>query len=90
MIPNPTDMNPKEWAELLMYSSPYSILVVKGRNMIIELKCPFKVELKNDVGGLLKGSIQNVEMVKLSTQMVTVFIIMDDAYYYYHFNILIP
>ena len=82
-------MSPNEWAELLRYSSPYSILVVKDKNEIVELHCPFKVELKHDIGGLLKGSIQSVEMVKLSTQKLTVFIIEGNAYYYYHFNILI-
>lgn len=83
-------MSPNDWAELLRYSSPYSILVVKGRAEIFELKCPFKVELKHNVGTLIMGSIHLVEMVKLSTQMVTVFIIEEDAYYYHHFNILIP
>ncbi|MAL22154.1 MAG: hypothetical protein CMP05_11855 [Xanthomarina sp.] len=81
-------MNPKKWAELLRYSSPYSILVIKGRNKIIELQCPFEVELRHDIGVLIKGTVQSVEMVKLSTTMLTVFIIKGDAYYYYHFNIL--
>lgn len=82
-------MNPKEWAELLRYSSPYSILVVKDKNEIVELRCPFKVEVKNNVGPLPKGSKQTVDMVKLSTKMITVFIIEGNAYYYYHFNILV-
>jgi len=81
-------MNPKKWAELLRYSSPYSILVIKGRNKIIELQCPFEVELRHDIGVLINGTVQSVEMVKLSTTMLTVFIIKGDAYYYYHFNIL--
>lgn len=82
-------MTPSQWAELLKYSSPKSILVVKGRNEVIELKCPFNVELKYDVGDLKKGEIVEVDLVKLSTNMVTVFIIEDDAYYYYHFNIMV-
>ena len=82
-------MNPKEWAELLRYSSPYSILVIKDRNEIVEILCPFEVELKHNVGVLIKGTRHSVDMVKLSVKMITVFVINDDAYYYYHFNILI-
>ncbi len=82
-------MNEKQMAELLKYASPYSILVVTYRNKIIELKVPFRVQLKNNVGNLLKGKIEEVELVKLSTNLKTVFIIREEAYYYYHFNILL-
>lgn len=82
-------MKPYDWARLLMFSSPYSILVVKGKNEVVELKCPFLVCVMNDVGILLKNTTHEVEMVKLSTTMITVFIINGDAYYYYHFNIII-
>lgn len=82
-------MNHKELAELLKYASPYSILVVNYQNKIMELKCPFKVLVKNEVGKLIKGRIEKVELVKLSTNLKTVFIVKGEAYYYYHFNILI-
>ena len=82
-------MDNKKLAELLKYASPYSILVVTYRNKIIELKVPFRVLLKNDVGNLVKGKIEEVELVKLSTNLKTVFIINEEAYYYHWFNILI-
>ena len=82
-------MNRMQLAELLKYASPLSILVVTYQNKIIELKCPFRAELKNDIGILQKGKIELVEMVKISTSLITVFIIKGEAYYYYHFNILI-
>ena len=82
-------MNEKQMAELLKYASPYSILVVNYLNKIIELKVPFRVQLKNDVGNLAKGKIEEVELVKLSTNLKTVFMIDDKAYYFYHFNILL-
>ena len=82
-------MNEKQMAELLKYASPYSILVVNYLNKIIELKVPFRVQLKNDVGNLTKGKIEEVELVKLSTNLKTVFMIDDKAYYFYHFNILL-
>ena len=76
-------------AELLKYSSPLSILVVNYQNKIMELQCPFRVEVKNDIGILIRGRIEQVELVKISTALKTVFIIKGEAYYYYHFNILI-
>lgn len=82
-------MNKKQMAELLKYASPYSILVVTYLNKVIELKCPFRVELKHDVGGLNQGDIVTVDLVKLSTNLKTVFIIKKEAFYYFHFNIII-
>jgi len=82
-------MNEKQMGELLKYSSPYSILVVTYHNKIMELKCPFRVILKNDVGALKKGNVVKVNLVKLSTSLKTVFIIREEAYYYHWFNILI-
>ncbi|MCR8667083.1 hypothetical protein NO995_05275 [Aestuariibaculum sp. M13] len=82
-------MNRNELAELLKYASPYSILVVTYLNKIIELKTPFRVQLKTDVGELRTGDIVEVELIKLSTNLKTVFVIQGEAYYYFHFNILI-
>ena len=55
----------------------------------MELKCPFKVLVKNEVGKLIKGRIEKVELVKISTNLKTVFIVKGEAYYFHHFNILI-
>tara|TARA_R110000868_G_scaffold409459_1_gene694971 strand:+ start:243 stop:494 length:252 start_codon:yes stop_codon:yes gene_type:complete len=82
-------MKEKQWADMLKYASPKSILVVAWSNNIIELKCPFRVEVIKRIGMLEQGSIVDVEMVKISIALVTVFIIDSQAYYYYHFNILI-
>jgi hypothetical protein len=82
-------MTERQMAELLKYASPYSILVVTYRNKIMELKVPFRVKLKHKIGDLIKGRIEEVELVKLSSNLKTVFIIREEAYYYYHFNILI-
>ena len=82
-------MNKDGWAELLKYSSPDSIWVITWKNKLFELKCPFTVVVKYDVGDLLCGNKELVEKVKISSSMITVFIIRDKAYYYNHFQILI-
>ncbi|MEH6703317.1 MAG: hypothetical protein V7691_00855 [Galbibacter orientalis] len=82
-------MNEKQWADLLKYASPYSILVVTFYGRIIELKCPFKVELKYNIATMKEGELVSVEQVKISSSLITVYIIHGEAYYYYHFNIII-
>ena len=82
-------MKNRELAELLKYSSPNSILVVTWRNKLIELKTPFQVQLIQDIGELKKDELAIVSLVKLATNMKTVFIIENKAYFYYYFKIVI-
>jgi hypothetical protein len=82
-------MNRKQLAELLKYASPYSILVVSWKGEVLELRCPFKVKVKNDIGVLVVGGIAEVEQVKISAKLITVFVIDGNAFYYYHFDIII-
>ncbi len=82
-------MDGEQWVELLRYASPRSIWVVTWQNRIMELGCPFRVKVKEDIGVLKKNTVVLVSLVKISTGMITVFIIEDQAYYYYHFDILI-
>lgn len=82
-------MNREQLAELLRYSSPYSIWVVTYDNQIVELHCPFLVLVREDVGVLTKGNRAEVEMVKLSLELKTVFVVRGKPYFYWHFDILI-
>lgn len=82
-------MDSKKLAELLEYSSPNSILVVSYNRKLLELKCPFRIYVRYNIGVLRKGSKENVDIVKITNAMITVFVIKDEAYYYYHFSILI-
>lgn len=82
-------MNREQLAELLRYSSPHSIWVATYDNRIIELNCPFWVLVRVDVGVLTKGIREQVEMVKLSFELKTVFVVRGKPYYYWHFEILL-
>ena len=82
-------MNDKDLVELLKYSSPYTILVVTWENKLLELHCPFKILVKQNIGGLKVGENASVTMVKLSTNLITVFVIDDKAYFFYYFDIMI-
>ena len=82
-------MDKKGWGELLKYSSPFSIWVITWNDKLIELACPFLVLVIKDVGELKMNTKIQVDKVKISSSMITVFIIKEKAYYYYHFKIII-
>ncbi len=82
-------MTKKELAELLKYSSPKEIYVITWNNILIRLFCPFRVKVLQEIGALKKGQIVLVQEIKVTFELKTVFIINNQAYYYYHFNILV-
>lgn len=82
-------MKNKELAELLKYSSPYSILVVSWRDKLVEMFVPITVRAKQNVGELKKESFYKVTYVKLATNMKMVFIVNEKPYFASNFDILI-
>ena len=82
-------MNANEYGFLLRFSSPFSILVVTFDNRLIELACPFKVEVIKAINNMMVSQIKEVTQVKLSTNGKIVYIIDDEPYYYNHYTIII-
>ncbi len=82
-------MTKKEMAELLKYSSPREIYVITYNNLLKRLFCPFRVKVLQDIGALKRGQIVLVNEVKVTLELKTVFMINGQAYYYYHFDILV-
>lgn len=82
-------MTKKELAELLKYSSPKELWVITFNNFLKRLICPFKVKVLQDVGLLKRGQIVLVSEVKVTTELKTVYMINGQAYYYYHFDVLV-
>ncbi|AUS05120.1 MULTISPECIES: hypothetical protein [Pseudotamlana] len=76
-------------AGLFKYCSPKSILVLTWYNKLVEIHCPFKVNVKGDIGGLRKGQKVDVSAVKVSSNGRTVFEIAGKPYYYFHFDIIV-
>ena len=75
--------------ELLKYSSTKEIYVITWNNILKRLFCPFRVKVLQDIGALKKGQTVLVQEVKVTLELKTVYIINNEAYYYYHFNILV-
>ena len=82
-------MTKKELAELLKYSSPREIYVITWNNALKRLFCPFRVKVLQDIGTLKKGQVVLVQEIKVTLELKTVFIIKNEAFYYYHFDILV-
>ncbi len=81
-------MDDRELADWLKYSNPKTLLVVNENNRLQVLYCPFKVLVIVSVGILIKGEIVLVIEIKVTRDLIIVYIINGDAYYYYHFEIL--
>lgn len=82
-------MDKIELYNLLKYINPRIILIVNQHKKLMELHCPFRVYIKQDVGTLKGGDFAFVDLVKVTPEIITVFIIDGKGYYFYHFDILI-
>lgn len=81
-------MNDKELGELLKYISPFEIYIVNRENELECLKCPFKVKVKYNIGVLVKDEIVLVDKVKITKDLISVYVIKNQSYYCYHFVII--
>lgn len=81
-------MTKKELAELLKYSNSQEIYVITHYGVLKRLFCPIKVQILQDIGILKRGQIVFVDEIKVTIELKTVFIIDNEAYYYYHFDIM--
>ncbi len=81
-------MTDDEIAEVLKYCSPNSILIINENNKLQELNCPFKVLVLIDIGILKQYEVVNVDEIKVTRQLITVFLIKGNHYFYFHFEIL--
>lgn len=82
-------MDVNAYGFLLKYSSPFSILVVTKDNKLMELRCPFKVEVIKNVKNMMVSQVKEVTQVKLATNNKLVYIIDEKPFFYYYFTILL-
>ena len=81
-------MDKEEYAYLMEYCTPRSILVVTWYGKLKELYCPFGVRIRENIHGLRKGNYTQVDYVLLSENGELVFNIGGRNYFYHHFDIL--
>jgi translation initiation factor IF-2 len=81
-------MDDKVLAVILKHSSPNSLLIIDHDKKLQEKTCPFDVCVLKDVGNFNKNDIVLVTSVRVTRELITVFIISGNPYYYYHFDII--
>jgi len=79
----------KQLTEQLKYSRPEELYVVDWRNQLLLLRCPFKAAVKHDIGKLKAKEIVYIDEVKVTLELITVFVVKKKAYFFYHFEILV-
>lgn len=80
-------MSDKELAEFLKDISPKQLYVVNYKNELEILVCPFEVITKEDISFLIKHQVVFVELIKVTRDLRTVFIIQGKAFFAIHFSI---
>ncbi len=81
-------MNDNELAELLKTSSPKKLYIVNGKGKLKEINCPFKVIVLVDIAKLKKGQTVWVDEIRVTYELVTVYFIQGQLFYYHYFNII--
>ncbi len=74
--------------EIFKYVRSDSILIIDQQGHLRRLKCPFKVLVILDVYPLRKGQEKAVIAVKVSDNLVDVYVIEDRAFYHSNFRII--
>lgn len=65
-----------------------SVLIISYKGHLERVSCPFTVIPIRDIGELQKGLKYAVNAVKLSPELVDVYIIRYKAYYHFNFRLL--
>lgn len=82
-------MTDKQLSSVLKYSSINEIYVITSNNYLKRIACPFEVKVLSDIGEFFRGQIVQVDFVKVTRRLVTVFIINSKPFYYYHFEFIV-
>jgi hypothetical protein len=74
--------------EIFKHCTTDSILVIDQKGHLTRLRCPFNVVVIVDVRPLKKGQEKAVIAVKVSENLIDVYIIEKKAFYHYNFRII--
>ncbi len=76
--------------EIFKHCSIDSTLIINHMGRLERLCCPFYVRVIVSVHPLKKGSVKTVKAVKMSIELVDVYVIESKAYYFFNFRLLGP
>lgn len=81
-------MSDNEIAELLKTSSPRALYIVDENGELKRIKCPFRVIVLISIASLQKGQSVIVDEIKVTYELITVYSIKGELYYYYYFDLI--
>ncbi|SDQ18812.1 hypothetical protein [Flagellimonas zhangzhouensis] len=82
-------MDNKILADILKFSNSYELLVVDEMNKLVVVRCPFSVMTLDSIGELMTGQIYEVDQIKVTPTLITLFMIKGRAYFYFYFDIIL-
>ena len=74
--------------EINRYCQPNSLLIIDSYGILRRLYCPFKVKVIHHVHYLTINEIVDVLAVKISSDLVMLYVVQQLAYPYYYFVII--
>ena len=80
--------NKKIIEEISRYCLPNSILIIDGKGRLRRLYCPFKVRVIKHIHYLRINDTVDVLAVKISSDLVLLYVVQQLAYPYYYFIII--
>jgi hypothetical protein len=76
-------------AEINKYCSPFSILIIGKDGVLKRIVCPFNVVTIHDSSVAKKDQIVSVEAVRLSEDLIMLYVIRKIAMPYFYFIIIL-
>lgn len=74
--------------EIFKVCNTNSILIINKKGQLERINCPFLVRVIISVPPLKVGDVESVTEVKLSMELIDVYIIKGKAYYHFNFSII--
>lgn len=74
--------------DINQYCSPSSLLIINSEGKLIRLYCSFNVMVLKDFHVFTEGEIKQVDAVKISNDLIMMYVIHRVAYPYYLFIII--
>ncbi|MEI6435535.1 MAG: hypothetical protein WCP32_11870 [Bacteroidota bacterium] len=84
------ETNDKIIAEINMFCDPHSLLVIDVHGKLHRIYCPFKVIVIRNVYFLKTNEVVEVAAVKVSSDLILLYVIQKMAFPYSNFMILHP
>ena len=74
--------------EINRYCQPNSLLIIDRKGILRRLYCPFKVKVISHIHYLRMNDVVDVLAVKISSDLVLLYVIQQLAYPYFYFIII--